>query len=112
MVHDYHPSLEGYDPAGILFDGCGECEARSQKGIKGLLDLDASNIELLWRRCLNTSYGGLRSHSLGGEEAGRYRSGCEARLGHQLYLIGVLLERQGRDIWKPGSFQAPVQSSA
>ncbi len=106
MSHDYHPGLDGYDPEAILFDRCEECEARSRKGVKGLLDLDSTNLELLWRRCLNTSYSvGLK----GGEEAGKYRSDCEARLGHQLYLIGVLLQRQDPNVWRPETFESPVR---
>lgn len=108
MVHVYHPGLDGYDPEAILFDGCEECEERSKKGVKGLLELDSTNIELLWRRCLNTSYGG---RSFGSEEAGKYRSDCEARLGNELYLIGVLLQRHhDPTFFKPESFESPVRT--
>ena len=56
MMHCFHPDLEGYDPKSILHDGCEECEQRSRKGVAGLLDLDSSNLELLWLRCLKSRY--------------------------------------------------------
>lgn len=98
-VHDYHPGLEKYDPDAILQDGCEECEARAGKGLGGLLELDLGNLDLLWRRCLTTEYGGKKSDP----EAGRYRSDCEARLGHQLYLVGVLLQNH-EDVWQLDRF--------
>lgn len=104
-MHDYHPGLPGYDPEGILHDGCGECEARSQKGLTGLLDLDSKNLDLLWQRVLNTEYGGKVPEN----DAGEYRSDCESRLGHQLYLIGVLLQNH-EDVWQLGRFTPPVRS--
>jgi len=106
MTHDYHPGLPGYDPDAILHDGCGECEVRSGRGVAGLLELDARNIELLWWRVVNTEYGGKTEPN----EAGEYRSDCESRLGHQLYFIGVLLERLGEDVWQLNRFAAPVRS--
>ena len=100
MMHCFHPDLEGYDPKSILHDGCEECEQRSRKGVAGLLDLDSSNLELLWLRCLNDEYSG---HN-GGEEAGYFRSNAERRLGYQLYLIGVLLQNR-EDVWQPEFFK-------
>lgn len=97
--HCYHPELEGYDPDSILHDGCEECDGRARRGVAGLLALDASNLELLWRRCLNTEYSGEN----GGEEAGMYRSHNERTLGHELYLIGVLLQYR-EDVWQPARF--------
>ena len=88
MSHDYHGDLDGF-PDAILYDGCEECEARAEKGLSGLLDLDSANLGLLWRRCVNEEYGG----SVEQNDAGRYRSACEAKLGWQLYLVGVLTER-------------------
>lgn len=77
-----------------------ECEERANKGLGGLLELDAHNLELLWWRTLRTEYGGTTEDSIA---AGRYRSGAEARLGHQLYLVAVLLERVEEDVWRAGS---------
>ena len=102
MMHDYHPGLPGYNEDAILHDGCEECEARSSKGVAGLLDLDYGNLNLLWRRCLNTEYGGPTQD----EDAGRYRSDCEARLGHQLYLSSVLRQNY-EDAWQLERFAVP-----
>ena len=99
MSHLYHNDLEGYDPDAILHDGCPRCEERGNAGIRGLLQLDGYNLELLWRRCLNDEYAGQN----GGEEAGYYRSKAERTLGHQLYLIGVLLQNR-EDVWHPERF--------
>jgi hypothetical protein len=104
--HCYHPELEGYDPDSILHDGCEECDQRAQRGVAGLLALDAGNLDLLWRRMLNTEYGGMTEAN----DAGEYRSDCESRLGHQLYFIGILLERLGEDVWQLNRFAAPVRS--
>lgn len=106
MMHDHHGSLPGYNPNAILHDGCGECEARAAKGVGGLLELDANNLDLLWQRVLNTEYGGKTAQN----DAGEYRSDCEARLGHHLYFIGILLERCGEDVWHLDRFAAPVRS--
>lgn len=105
-VHDYHPGLPGYDPDAILHDGCGECEERSSEAVSGLLELDDKNIDLLWRRVLNTEYGG----QVEANDAGRYRSNCEARLGHTLYLIGVLLERSSERVWHFDRFAAKARA--
>jgi hypothetical protein len=94
-MHDLHDTLPGYDPEAILFDGCERCEKRAAKGVAGLLELDQGNLDLLWRRCLNTEYSG----SNGGMEAGEYRSRAEHQLGHNLYLIGVL-----ENVWNPERF--------
>jgi hypothetical protein len=100
-MHCYHGGLPGYDPEAILHDGCEECEERASAGVSGMLALDQTNLDLLWRRCLNSEY----SQGGGGEEAGEYRSNCEARLGHQLYLFGVLSERSEREAaWHPERF--------
>jgi hypothetical protein len=105
MSHCYHPELTGYDPEAILHDGCPRCEERSSKGLSGLLELDSGNLDLLWRRCLTTEYGGEKKDP----EAGRYRSNCEARLGHQLYLVGVLLQNY-EDVWQLDRFAARVRA--
>ena len=42
-VHDFHPSLEGYDPEQIWFDGCEECEWRSRNTDRGITSLDSNN---------------------------------------------------------------------
>jgi hypothetical protein len=105
-MHDFHPGLLGYDPDAILHDGCEECEARALKGVAGLLELDAGNLDLLWRRVVNTEYGGKSEPN----DAGEYRSDCESRLGHHLYFIGILLERCGEDVWHLERFAARVRS--
>lgn len=102
-VHTHH-LLDDHDQDAVLWDGCEECEERSRKGVSGLLKLDGGNLELLWRRCLNTEYGG--PDLTGGAEAGEYRSEAESRLGHELYLIGCLLQRS-EDVWHPERFSDP-----
>jgi hypothetical protein len=99
--HVYHGDLPGYDPEAILHDGCPECDDRAKRGLDGLCELDHGNFVLLWRRMLNTEYS-----RGGGDDAGRYRSDCERRLGHQLYLMGVLLERHAiTPIWSATVFR-------
>jgi hypothetical protein len=90
------------DENAILQPGCPRCEQKAAKGLEGLLELDDTNLERLWRRCLNTEYGGPRW--AGGEEHGEYRNGLERDLGHQLYLIGCLLQGCMPGVWTPELF--------
>lgn len=99
MSHD--PNAHSENENGILYDGCAECEERAAAGLEGLLRLDSTNIDLLWNRMLNTEYYGK-----GKPEAGVYISYCERQLGHELYLMAVLLERTGEDVWNPARFSS------
>lgn len=99
-MHVYHNALEGYREDAILFDGCPVCEARADAGLEGLLLLDPPQINTLWNRMLNVHYGGKRRRP----EDGQYRSIAEARLGRQLYLLGIIFERTGEGEWNPDRF--------
>lgn len=101
-MHVIHENLSGYDADAILHPGCPRCEGK--KGLDGLCELDESNVELLWRRCLNTEYGG--PNWTGGIEAGRYRNFLESDLGHHLYLIGCLLQTCQDGVWTPELFES------
>jgi hypothetical protein len=50
VSHDYHEQLHGYDPAQILVDNCGECEARSEYSDHGISSLDSDRFEAAWKR--------------------------------------------------------------
>lgn len=89
-MHENHTDEEA-----ILQDGCEECEERSRSGLAGLLHLDDVSLDILWRRMLNTEYGGAVTPNV----AGRYRNETEARLGHQLYLVGCLLQGGEVGVW-------------
>lgn len=97
MTHDHHAGLPGYDEEAVLTDGCAECEERSRAGLEGLLALDRHNVNRLWLRCLDTELG---------RGSDKYRSHCEARLGHQLYLVGVFLQGY-EDVWRADRFPVP-----
>lgn len=98
--HVYHPELPSYQPDAVLHYGCPRCEQKAAKGLEGLLELDDSNLELLWRRCLNTEYGGPNV----GDDAGEYRNGLERDMGHILYLIGCLQQGCRDGVWTPALF--------
>lgn len=88
------------DDEAILQPGCPRCEQKAAKGMGGLLELDDTNLELLWRRCLNTEYGGADV----GDNAGQYRNSLERDLGHLLYQIGCLQQGCRDDVWTPATF--------
>lgn len=94
------------DKEAILQPGCPRCEQKAARGLEGLLELDDSNLELLWRRCLNTEYGGPDV----GDDAGQYRNGLERDLGHQLYLVGCLLQGCWAGVWTPATFTAKLRA--
>lgn len=48
--HDYHEALDGYHPAQILHDGCGECEERGADPVLALNHLDAERFRRAWLR--------------------------------------------------------------
>ena len=48
--HDYHESLEGYDPRQVWHDGCGECERRGATVPYSVRHLDDSNMVRAWDR--------------------------------------------------------------
>jgi len=104
--HVAHEALPGYDPEAILKDGCPECEGRADAGLRGILQLDANNLNRLWRRMLNEQMT-FKVSDQHREEWGYYRSQCEVRAGETLYLLGVLEERRRNpnDTWDPNRFE-------
>jgi hypothetical protein len=82
MSHDYHVGREG----AVLFDNCGECDARAANPIEALLNLDSTNYAVLRDRMLAVEFG---------DDADSYRSSNEARVGKALYAFAVLEERHG-----------------
>jgi len=105
MAHVAHQALLGYDPEAILKDGCPECERRANSGLRGILELDANNLNRLWRRMLNERMS-FQVNDQHQDKWGRYRSACEQQAGEQLYLLGVLEEkrRNPSDTWDPDRF--------
>jgi hypothetical protein len=93
MSHDYHDTL-GCPEDTIFYDGCEECEDRAKWGLAGLLTQDIDRVEAIWRRMLTNE--GREADAIGryGVDGG-YRTDAEARIGKELYLLAVLLERCG-----------------
>lgn len=87
MSHDPH---EGPDDA-VIYDGCGECDARAANPLSALLALDDVNYERLRDRMIL-----IEHHSRSGSRSPEgYRSQNEMRLGQALYRISVLEQRHG-----------------
>lgn len=79
MSHDYHRG-----PAdSILYDGCEECDSRAANPLNGLCQLDGERFPRLWERML----------AVEDADSDTYRSRNEAKLGHALNTIRILLER-------------------
>ena len=58
-MHDYHDALPRYDSAQILYDGCAECEQRSESRNHGISYLDRQNFARAWRRAAEWNDRGL-----------------------------------------------------
>jgi hypothetical protein len=82
MSHDPHTGPED----AVLHDGCEECARRAAKPLDGLCHLDLDTYSRMRARMIAVEYGT-------GDES--YRSDNEAALGHALYLISVLEDRNG-----------------
>ena len=50
MSHAYHDDLAGYDARQIWYDGCPECEGRSQSLPLTITHLDNKNFRRAWKR--------------------------------------------------------------
>jgi len=48
--HDHHPSLGGYDPHQVWFDGCDVCGERSKGLPMSMMELDAQKFREAWLR--------------------------------------------------------------
>jgi hypothetical protein len=59
MMHDYHQAQPGFSEAQILYDGCGECEARSEQPDHGLSSLDRASFYAAWARAAQWNRAGL-----------------------------------------------------
>jgi hypothetical protein len=64
MVHDYHDALPGYHPSQILYDGCGECEARGADVESALAHLDPARFLHAWNRAVLMRFGILTNCSV------------------------------------------------
>ena len=59
MSHDPHHARPRYDPAQILFDGCYECQLRSERRDHGISSLDPQRFALAWKRAADWQQGRL-----------------------------------------------------
>ena len=92
MSHGPH-SMAEYRPDAILYDDCAECDSRAEKGLDGLLHLDAHNFAEAWNRMVDIEHE---------EQQNGYRSKNEAKLLGNLYTVALLIERHGyRSPWQP-----------
>jgi hypothetical protein len=89
MMHDYHPSLEGYNERQILHDGCSECERRGKDVVVALAHMDDNTFARAWERAYNwqASQGDM-------SKVGRI-SRAEIPLLRTLWQFQVMLERRG-----------------
>ena len=84
MSHVHHPSLPGYDPQQIWFDGCQECELRSRDLPMAVLHLDPMRFRQAWLRAFWWQHDDDTSLRL---------SKAEIPLLRQLWAMQVTLER-------------------
>lgn len=84
MSHDYHDALPGFHADQILVDGCGECEARSERPDHGISTLDTNNFARAVHRAREREYRGLDN-----------LSEAEHPLLSTLWSVWMQLERRG-----------------
>lgn len=83
-VHDEHTSLDGYDPAQLLHDGCAECEHRGKSVDVAIGNLDSERFTRAWSRAADLQLRGLRN-----------ASSSELPMLRALAAVQVQLERLG-----------------